>query len=68
VRIQHPSGWSKVGSSGAVFSEGAIRSPSRTVLDAHGLLRECAGLFELAEERLIVMGYASHRKKWTWAI
>jgi hypothetical protein len=67
VRSQDPSGWSKVGLSGAVLSEGAMRSPSRTVFDGHGLSRDRAGLFKLAEARLIAMGYANHRKKGTEA-
>jgi hypothetical protein len=56
VRSQDPSGWSRVGSSGAVFSEGAIRSPRRTVLGGHSLPLEGAGWSKLTEERLIAIG------------
>jgi hypothetical protein len=42
VRSQDLSGWSKVGSSGAVLSEGAMRSPKWTVFDDHGLARDGA--------------------------
>lgn len=68
VRSQDPSGWSKVGSSGAVLPEGVMRSPRRTVLEGHGLPREEAGFFKLTEERLIAVGYVRNLQEWTWAI
>jgi len=68
ARNQDFSGWRKVGLSGIVLPEGVMSSPTRTVLDGHGLPRESAGWFKLTEERLIAMGYASHRKRCTWAI
>jgi hypothetical protein len=64
VRSQDPSGWSKVGSSGAVLCEGILPSPRRTVLDRHDLPLERAGWSKLTEEALIAIGYASNYTHW----